>query len=115
MLLGPHGTSIDVHVRVNFDGCDLETSGLEEQARGGGYKDCLNACSMGGREGESSCAPMTPFPMPLTTPPETRMYLVIVEAVSAEDKFCGSLQNSACSFSASRQTRQNNATRRAFE
>ena len=57
---------------------------------------------------------MTPFPIPLTTPPDTRMYLVIVEAVSAEDKFCGSLQNSACSFSAPRQTRQNNATRRAL-
>ena len=36
MLLGPHGSRIDVHVRVYFDGGDLEAGGLEEQARGGG-------------------------------------------------------------------------------
>ena len=111
MLLRPHGTSIDVHVRVNFDGCDLETSGLEEQARGGGYKGRLNACSMGGREGESSCAPMTPFPMPLTTPPETRMYLVIAGGRESRSRVPRNPSNFPLRFSASSaQTCQNNAT-----
>lgn len=58
---------------------------------------------------------MTPFPIPLTTPPDTRMYLVIVEVVSAEVKFCGNLQKLTMRFCCcSGQTRQNNATRRAF-
>ena len=43
---------------------------------------------------------MTPFPIPLTTPPDTRMYLVIGEVVSAEVKFCGSAVNFPFCFSA---------------
>ena len=114
MLLGPHGSRIDVHVRVYFDGGDLEAGGLEEQARGGGYKGRLNACSMGGREGESSCAPMTPFPMPLTTPPETRMYLVIAGGRESRSRVPRNPSNFPLRFSASSaQTCQNNATRDA--
>ena len=36
VLLGTHGTRIDVHVRVDLDGGDLKASSLEEQARRGG-------------------------------------------------------------------------------
>ena len=36
MLLGPHGSRIDVHVRVDFDGGDLEAGGLEEQTNARG-------------------------------------------------------------------------------
>ena len=58
---------------------------------------------------------MTPFPIPLTTPPDTRIYLVIVEVVSAEVKFCVLSKNCLRPFYlSSGQTRQNNATRRAF-
>lgn len=42
MLLRSHGAGIDVHVRVDLNGGDLETGGLEEQARGRGCNGGLN-------------------------------------------------------------------------
>lgn len=51
MLLRPHGASIDVHVRVDFDRGHFEARGLEEQARGGGYKVGLNTWTGDGKRG----------------------------------------------------------------
>lgn len=53
MLLRSHSAGIDVHIRVYLNGGDLETGGLEEQARGGGCNIGLNTDFGGGGDGMS--------------------------------------------------------------
>lgn len=74
MFLRAHRSGIDVHVRIDFDGGDVQTGHFEQETGGGRCKWLIrdeNCVS-----GLVRRVPMTPLPMPLTTPPETRMYFI---------------------------------------
>ena len=74
VLRGPHRTRIDVHIRINLDRSDLEPQSLEQQPGG---RSCISRQLLRTPSLDNNNAPMTPLPMPLTTPPDTRMYFVI--------------------------------------
>lgn len=72
----PHCASIDIHIRVDLDRSDLQAGGFEEQA---GRRGCIALIIHRVICETSGYVPITPFPMPLMTPPETTMYFVILE------------------------------------
>ena len=71
----PHGSCIDVHVRIYFDSRDLQPCHLQQETSGRSYmREFQNQY---GEDKASRHQPMTPLPMPLTTPPETIIYFVM--------------------------------------
>lgn len=66
VLCGGHGSRINVHVRIDFDGGDFETGRLEQQARRGGYRRAfmytISICNLASQQ---VYLPITPFPIPL--------------------------------------------------
>jgi len=75
MLLRAHRSGIDVHVWIDFDGSDVHTGHFEQKTGGGRCKRLIRDEKR--VSGLVRRAPMTPLPMPLTTPPETRMYFIL--------------------------------------
>lgn len=83
MFLRSHSPSIYVHVRINFYRSHSESCRLEQQPRGRGYSsirrnEAQSKVRFVLHNLEEQNAPITPLPIPLTTPPETTMYLVIL-------------------------------------
>ena len=72
-----HSSRIYVHIWIYFNSSDLQACHLQEKAR----RRCYFALfqTWGLRWWGCMRIPMTPFPMPLTTPPETRMNFVMMD------------------------------------
>ena len=79
MFRGSYRSSIDVHIRVDFNSSDFKPNRLQEQPRRWSWKFQTNQSF---RDEKESVVPMTPFPMPLTTPPDTSMNLVMAGKMS---------------------------------
>lgn len=82
VLSRTHSARIYVHIRIYFDGSDFEPRHLEQKAR---RRRCENRFQYTSYESCYCFVPMTPFPMPLTTPPDTRIYFVITTDIVGDN------------------------------
>lgn len=84
MLGRPHGSCVDVHVRIYLNGSDLQSCHLQQKTGGRGYMREFQ--TQGLRRYAYGHKPMTPFPIPLTTPPETMMYFVMTIGIVSQGR-----------------------------
>lgn len=77
MLSGSHGSSVDVHIRIDLDSRDLKSCCFQQETRGRRWTRWIGFNYRNIVVYVWVSAPITPLPMPLTTPPDTRMYFVM--------------------------------------